>query len=61
MQRDLLTPYQVHLKRAREQGLCTQCVPSSQGALVLEVLVQEGPSVLIFEGRLYLKGAYNNN
>ena len=27
------------------------------GALVLEVLVQEGPSALIDEGCLYLKGA----
>ena len=29
----------------------------SQGVLVLEVLVQEGPPVLIGEGHLYLKGA----
>ena len=29
----------------------------SQGMLVLEVLVQEGSSVLVAEGHLYLKGA----
>ena len=29
----------------------------SQGVLALEVLVQEGPSALADEGRLYLKGA----
>ena len=37
--------------------LISKAYAYSQGALVLEVLVQEGPSALIDEECLYLKGA----
>ena len=37
--------------------LISKACAYSQVALVLEVLVQDGPSAVIDEGRLYLKGA----
>ena len=48
----------MHLKviLKRECKLISKACAYSQGVLVLEVLMQEGPSVLVGEGRLCLKG-----
>ena len=51
----------MHLHRKRtfleESMLISKECAYSQGELVLEVVVQQGPSALVGEGRLYLKGA----